>query len=73
MAISRWQVVDAGLRARCGRRHHLSKRMLRADFLTRISKALDFEVIRKSDLVDAGSIARGDPVDGYVSIRCLNG
>jgi pyruvate, water dikinase len=32
----------------------LSKRMLRADFLTRILKALDFEVIRKSDLVDAG-------------------
>ncbi len=31
----------------------LSKRMLRADFLTRILKALDFEVIRKSDLVDA--------------------
>jgi len=31
----------------------LSKRMLRARFLTRILKALDFEVIRKSDLVDA--------------------
>jgi len=31
----------------------LSKRMLRADFLARILKALDFEVIRKSDLVDA--------------------
>ena len=31
----------------------LSKRMLRADFLTRILQALDFEVIRKSDLVDA--------------------
>jgi pyruvate,water dikinase len=31
----------------------LSKRMLRADFLTRILKALDFEVIRKSDLVNA--------------------
>jgi pyruvate,water dikinase len=31
----------------------LSKRKLRADFLTRILQNLDFEVIRKSDLVDA--------------------
>jgi pyruvate,water dikinase len=31
----------------------LSKRMLRADFLTRILQALDFEVRRKRDLVDA--------------------
>ena len=31
----------------------LSKRMLRADFLTRILKAIDFEVIQKSDLLDA--------------------
>ncbi|MEJ2657668.1 MAG: PEP-utilizing enzyme [Desulfobacterales bacterium] len=30
-----------------------SKRMLRADFLTRILKALGFEVTQKSDLVDA--------------------
>jgi pyruvate,water dikinase len=31
----------------------LSKRILRANFLARILKALDFEVIQKSDLVDA--------------------
>jgi pyruvate,water dikinase len=31
----------------------LSKRMLRANFLARILRVLDFEVIQKSDLVDA--------------------